>query len=405
MPSNDNIICYVQTLFFFCRQNLAKYNINDLLIWLFYQDIQMALRVSRYLEYSEGVKTDQGKIRAWIRLTTNESTLQSYFQLISDEGIAKKYYESYALLNDMQMVTKIIGLISKVTERGCKVLFNPESFDNENAPSATDMSQFTGEVVDTSEGSTSTLAPSPDIPTEPDLVQQTTSQQSLQSEESFRTVLEGVNQDTEDHRTSSVDVLDLSGSSPVDDLERSLSEEKAALECAEEVGESIMKSILESEETIPIVEVTIPLEKETAPMVEEKTVPLVEKETMVEKEEVPLALEEECSGDDDGVSVEEDGALDAICESVAASVVNEVVDEVAAERWTVSGDLTTGEVEQTAGDDNLSTGNLVVADNDETGGNAAVTSGNDACDNPTFEVEPEGNPEVINSPLPGKSRL
>eukprot|EP00116_Pleurobrachia_bachei_P005867 sb/3466129/ len=338
------------------------------------------------------------------------------------------------------MVTKIIGLISKVTERGCKVLFNPESFDNENAPSATDMSQFTGEVVDTSEGSTSTLAPSPDIPVEPDLVQHTTSQQSLQSDQSFRTVLEGVNQDTayreEEHRTSSVDVLDLSGSSPVDYLERSLSEEKAALECAEEVGESIMKSILESEETIPIVEETIPIVEETIPIVEEtipiveetipiveetipiveetipiveetipiveetiplekETIPLLEEETipLVEEETVPL-VEEECSGDDN-ISIKEGAALDAICERVATTIVDEVVAEVAAERWNVSGDLTTGEVEQTAGNlaetDNLS----VITDN------AAATTGNDACDNPTSDCDPD----AINSPLPGKSTI
>ena len=214
----------------------------------------------------------------------------------------RKFYESYALLNDAQMVTKIIGLISKVTERGCKVLFNPESFDNENAPSATDMSQFTVEIDSVmSEGSTSTLAPSPDIPAEPDLVQHTISQQSLRSEESFRTVFEVFNHDG-DHQTSSVDILD--GSSPVDVLERSLSEERAALECAEEVGECIMKSILESEETIPISEETIPISAETIPIsaetipiseetipISEETIPIVEETIHLEKETVPLMEE------------------------------------------------------------------------------------------------------------------
>ena len=37
----------------------------------------------------KSVKTDIGRIRAWIRVTVNESTLQSYIQLLTDQKITR----------------------------------------------------------------------------------------------------------------------------------------------------------------------------------------------------------------------------------------------------------------------------------------------------------------------------
>lgn len=37
----------------------------------------------------KSVKTDIGRIRAWIRVTINEATLQSYIQLLDDHNITR----------------------------------------------------------------------------------------------------------------------------------------------------------------------------------------------------------------------------------------------------------------------------------------------------------------------------
>lgn len=59
------------------------------------QDIWNLLReisprhIVQDIMFLKSVKTDIGRIRAWIRVTINESTLQSYIQLLTDSDITK----------------------------------------------------------------------------------------------------------------------------------------------------------------------------------------------------------------------------------------------------------------------------------------------------------------------------
>lgn len=87
----------------------------------------------------KSVKTDMGRIRAWIRVTINESTLQSYIQLLTDQSITRKYYESNAVFSNGDLVTKMAELVTVITETSCKVIFNCDSFDFDIAPTALEL--------------------------------------------------------------------------------------------------------------------------------------------------------------------------------------------------------------------------------------------------------------------------
>ncbi|KAL5263511.1 hypothetical protein ACHWQZ_G008769 [Mnemiopsis leidyi] len=87
----------------------------------------------------KSVKTDIGRIRAWIRVTINEATLQSYIQLLDDHNITRKYYESNAVLNNRILLAEIVNLVSLITASSCKVIFNCDSFDFDVAPSALEL--------------------------------------------------------------------------------------------------------------------------------------------------------------------------------------------------------------------------------------------------------------------------
>ena len=109
--------------------------------------------------------------------------------------IFRKFYEGCTIFNDPDIVTRLIEQICPTS--GCKVVFNPESFDFEVAPSATDLTQYSSLHYSRKEGN-SFLEVS-----KRGSINDATYSDSIQSEETFDSSLIRSNDSSESNREES----------------------------------------------------------------------------------------------------------------------------------------------------------------------------------------------------------